>query len=135
MPPPYVNGARFDGTQMWFTVLVDDFDAHDYVEITGAATQTRGAFAMINHVVPVPEKTPDGKASVEIGVAPGPGRNFIEGDDVTVFIRVSRVWVTVLGKSSNDSDPDHPGGPKGEPRWGVRNFSELYPPQPAVDGP
>ena len=111
MPPPYVTSAKFVGGQMIFNVIVDDFDPGDYVEISGAATQVGGAFAAIHKVVPVPAKPtdPEAEASVDVPADPGSDKKFRKDLDVTVYIRIAKIWVTVLGEgppSVSTGQPD-----------------------------
>jgi len=117
---------------MIFNVIVDDFDPGDYVEISGAATQVGGAFAMIHKVEPVPNKPtdPEAEASVDVTVDPCSDKQFRKDQDVTVYIRIAKIWVTVLGEgppSDKTGQPDQ-GIPVDEgTMWGhVRHVGQLY---------
>ena|SRR5215471_18919241 len=114
MPNSYVTSAKITGGKIQLTVRVDDFKPEDntaeYVEISGQATQTAGAFANfydIQQVPPKPNAPADaddppgtvGAVHYEIDVtgAPIPHR-FTVDEDVTIVMRVAKVWLTVLGK-------------------------------------
>jgi len=135
MPPPYVTKVSSSATtgQMTFTVLIDgleeDVTEEEFIEVTGAATQVGGAFAMINQVVNSPTNVDDkGTGSVDVTVTPSPAKKFRPDLDVTVFLRVSRVWVTVLGQGQADRNSEHPEIiPAGEHRWGIpRASAQVY---------
>jgi len=134
MPPPYVTKvSSLTNGDIKFTVLIDgleeDVTEEEFIEVTGAATQVGGAFAMISQVVRAPENVDDkGTGSVDVTVTPSPAREFRKDLDVTVFLRVSRVWVTVLGQGQADRDPKHPDPiPPGEHRWGIpRASAQVY---------
>jgi hypothetical protein len=128
MPPdpsnPYVTSAKFAGGQMTFKVLVDDFqsDEEEYVEISGYATQTGGAFANIYQIAAIPAKANNtGKKDyVEVTAKTGPKKHFRSDQEVTVSIRVAKVWITVLG-----INPETTGLAAGE---------RVHPSQPPNDG-
>jgi hypothetical protein len=139
MPPPYVTSAKFAGGQMIFNVIVDGFDPGDYVEISGAATQVGGAFAAIHKVVPVPNKPtdPGAEASVDVTANPCSDKKFRKDLDVTVYIRIAKIWVTVLGEGRPPPDktgqtvPEDQGTPVDEgTMWGhVRQVAQMYAPK------
>lgn len=135
MPPPYVTrvSSSAANSDITFTVLLDGLEENvteeEFIEITGAATQVGGAFAMINRIVRAPTNVDDkGTGSVDVTATPSPDRKFRQDLDVTVFLRVSRVWVTVLGKGQADRDPKHPDPIRpGEHRWGIpRASAQVY---------
>src|SRR5690348_12969771 len=136
MPPPYVTSAKFVGGQMIFSVIVDDYDPGDYVEISGAATQVGGAFAAIHKVVSVPAKPadPKAKASVDVPADPGTDKKFRKDLDVTVYIRIAKIWVTVLGEGDPEppkTTPPDEGTPVDEgAKWGkIRHVAQMYDPK------
>lgn len=105
MPDSYVTEAAITNGQVQITVRVDAFQPSDYVEISGQATQTGGAFANFYDIRQVPAEPnapadPDdppgtaGHYQVNVSGAPIP-HQFTE-EDVTVVIRVAKVWLTVL---------------------------------------
>ena len=121
MPSPsnsYVTSATFNAAgQIELTVRVDNFPPGDYVEISGHATQTSGAFANYYsiEVVPAlpantsnPANPPAANApnTVTVTADPVPPQRFLPNEDVTVVVRVAKVWVTVLG-----------GQPQPKPAW------------------
>jgi hypothetical protein len=139
MPPdpsnPYVTSAKFAGGQMTFEVLVDDFqsDEEEYVEISGYATQTEGAFANIYKVVRIPAKANNNnkKEYVKVTVKTDPDKHFRIDRTVTVSIRVSKVWVTVLGINPKTTGlrvgPSQP--PNNGTTWDkVKKVAEMYDP-------
>lgn len=109
MPDPsnsFVTSAAFTTdaqsvTQIALAVQVDDFVEGETVEISGQATQIGGAFANYYDIQKVPAAVTgtDGKPhkTVTVTTHPIPEFPFVEGQQVTVVLRVSRVWVTVLG--------------------------------------
>jgi hypothetical protein len=132
LPPPgrpYVTSVKFAGGQLTFSVRVDDFqsDEEEYVEISGYATQTGGAFANIYNVATIPPKAngTNDPPPVDVTATPGPDKKFSKDQDITVAIRVSKVWVTVLGigvASENQLQTADDGT-----TWDtVRQVSEMY---------
>ena len=90
----FVTSATIDGRKMKFSVGVYGFEANEYVEIAGSATQSGGAFASIYEIAEVPAA---GDPSIDVTIEPRSTNQFKEGEDITVVIRVAKVWVTVLG--------------------------------------
>ena len=90
----FVTKATFKDGRITFSVGVFDFQAKEPVEISGYATQTGGAFANIYEIAQVPDTT---DRSVDVTVEPRSVKQFSKDQDVTVVIRVAKVWVTVLG--------------------------------------
>lgn len=107
---PYVYSVSMadDGNQISLVVEVTDFIATGgTVEISGQATQVNGAFANIFAYVDVKDATPgddnetrNGQPLMYVTVtAPiASTYRFRKDLDVTIFVRVSKVWVTVLGE-------------------------------------
>jgi hypothetical protein len=95
----FVTGASAKNGQITFSVEVDDFDANEYIEISGNATQAGGAFADIHAIAQIPATAggASGKPSVDVTVEPLSEQKFNDNEDITVFIQVAYVWVTVLG--------------------------------------
>jgi hypothetical protein len=107
MPHPWVYGATIipDG-KIRFSVEVTGLQTTEgAIEITGAATQVNGAFAPISYITDIaaaykgdpndPEQ--EDRYFVDVEAVPTSGQTFDRTLDVTVFVRVSKVWVTVLG--------------------------------------
>jgi hypothetical protein len=114
MPPPplpYVDSATIKGKRIIFRVDVTDFkDSQGFIEISGEATQDSGAFATIYAIVKVPKRANgvgDDKGKYYVNVSAGliPDHPFRKDRDVTVFVRVSKVWVTVLGEQASAGPP------------------------------
>jgi hypothetical protein len=103
MSNPYVTKVTFKDGQIVLTVQLDESLANESVEISGYATQDGGGFATFYDIQNTKEN-PDG--SVVIYVKAAPSQNFMNGQPVTVTLRASRVWVTVLAESQDG--PERP---------------------------
>lgn len=129
MPHPWVYSAKITGDKITFSVEVTDLQAtKGAIEITGQAMQVSGAFAPIYAITDVPD-APNGDPTdsnevgryfVDVEAKPTSDNSFKEDEDVTVFVRVSKVWVTVLGPGTDDG----PVGPNQTatnvgPIWGI----------------
>jgi len=107
-PHPYVISAKFTGGKLELGVLVDDFKSGGYVEVSGQATQTNGAFANFYNIEEVPDKPnvpadpsiPDDPDHycVYVSATPLPPTKFSKDLDVAAVFRVARLWLTVLGE-------------------------------------
>lgn len=86
------------GTQIALTVQVDNFESGKTVEISGHATQADGAFANYYDLRQVPAADPGngGHKVVTVTTRPIPPSQFGQDQEVTVVLRVSMVWATVL---------------------------------------
>jgi len=111
---PWVYSATATNGKIKFRVEVTDLQSTaGAVEVTGVATQVNGAFAPIFGVKNVPgrangdPKDPDQarRFFVDVDATPTPEHPFTPGEDVTVFTRASKVWVTVLGPGSDSPGP------------------------------
>jgi hypothetical protein len=129
MPHPWVYSAKVTGDKITFSVEVTDLQTtQGAIEVTGQAMQVGGAFAPIYAITDVPKAPngdPDdrneaGRYFVDVEATPNSGLSFVEEQDVTVFVRVSKVWVTVLGPGTDDG-PDGPNPRTKKPGllWGV----------------
>jgi hypothetical protein len=98
MGRPYVTGVTFNGGKIVLTVLLDTFLANKPVEISGFATQNSGGFATFYAIQSADENLDN---TVLMYVTATPSVAFKQGEDVTVTLRASSVWVTVLGESQN----------------------------------
>ena len=122
---PWVYSAKITDGKITFRVEVTDFkpDAGD-IEISGQATQEGGAFAPIYAIKNIPadavEGDPDdedqaGRSFVDVGVAQNSDYLFKNGQAVTVFVRVSKAWATVIGQSTTGLPSSvEPGQPASE---------------------
>jgi hypothetical protein len=109
MPYPYVGSAVITGNQITFRVVVTDFKTTEGgIEISGQATQVGGALAEISAIAQVPAAPngDNGEYFVEVTADTIPPKRFRKDQDVTVFVRVSKVWVTVLGEHSTGPQPE-----------------------------
>jgi len=102
MPRPFVTNVTFKGGEMVLTVELDKFLANKPVEISGYATQNSGGFATFYDIQSVGE-TPAGTVVMYVKATPATAFNI--GDDVTVSLRASSVWVTVLGEGQDGEMP------------------------------
>jgi hypothetical protein len=125
MPHPWVYSAKITDGKITFRVEVTDFKpTAGVIEVSGQATQVGGAFAPIYAISEVPakpngdenEEEERGRSFVDVEADPTPEHPFTGDQDVTVFVRVSKVWVTVLGEGTDDPKPT----PRvnGGPTWG-----------------
>jgi hypothetical protein len=126
---PWVYSAMInnDGT-ITFRVEVTDLRAtKKAIEISGMATQDNGAFAPIYRIIDMP-KEPNGDSDdleergryfLDATAAPTTDQPFDASLKITIFVRVSKVWVTVLGPGSDDPVTSREVPPKPRPTWGV----------------
>jgi hypothetical protein len=128
MPPnldpvhPYVDSVSMaSAKEITLSVEVTDFETtKGAIQISGQATQDSGALATFNEVVDFAKKARhkgDGWF-VDVTAKTIPPTQFDPAQEITVFVRVARVWVTVLGQGG-DINPrvTHPdGGPA--THWG-----------------
>lgn len=133
MPRPYVTSATIKNDMIEISVEVDPSDPGTYVEVSGSATQTGGAFANFYDIQPVPTapNDPDDPNSTDryvfVSAHPIPPNKFREDQDVTVVIRVGKVWLTVLGKGPTVAETSDSFQKAGEgTMWNtVRKVSEI----------
>jgi len=111
MPPqpdsrPYVNSAIIKNNEIEITVELDHPDSGSYVEVSGSATQSSGAYA---NFYDVGEATPGltdpngAYPTVNVSARPLPPNKFRKDEDVTFVIKVAKVWLTVLGPHGSGS--------------------------------
>jgi hypothetical protein len=131
-PYPYVDSATINGDKIQLSVGVDNWDAGTYIEISGSASQTGGAFANFYDIQPVPDhpNDPDDPESphryVFVSAHPLPPNKFREDEDVTTVIRVGKVWLTVLGKEKQAAQPEGTQPAREGAKWGVlRKVAEI----------
>ena len=108
MPPqpqvhPFVTSAMIKNDLIELTVEFDHLDSGSYVEVSGSATQTGGAYANFYDVAEVPDGFSDTNGpnpSVTVSAHALPPNKFRKDQDVTCVIRTGKVWLTVLGQGS-----------------------------------
>jgi hypothetical protein len=108
MPPqppvhPFVKSAMIKNDLIELTVELDHLDSGSYVEVSGSATQTGGAYANFYDVTEVPADLSDTNGpnpSVTVSAHALPPNKFRKDEDVTCVIRTGKVWLTVLGPQS-----------------------------------
>jgi hypothetical protein len=130
MPIPYVNSAAIKNDKIELSVELDASDSGTYVEISGSATQTGGAFANFYDVQQVPTTSSDpgepDKRYVSVSAHPLPPNHFRDDQDVTAVIRVAKVWLTVLGRGYTTSQENPPPPAQEGTKWEqVRKVSEI----------
>ena len=130
MPHPYVTSAEIKDGMIWIGVEADEYPAGSWIEISGHATQTGGAFANFYDIQPVPDPTTedsrDGKphSDVYVKAHPLPPSKFKLTEDVTIVVRVGKVWLTVLGRTYNPSEKGLAAG--NGTKWDqLREWSEV----------
>jgi hypothetical protein len=80
------------------SIDVDSFMPNESVEISGYVAQNHGAYATINEFQEINAKLGQ-TAHLTVTAKPAPAAPaFQQSDDVMVFVRVAKVWVTVLGE-------------------------------------
>lgn len=111
----YVTKAQLENNKIVLTVQVDGFEPGDALEISGQATQNNAAFATFDEIKDIPGTKagakagtgspayPNGKSSLPVTADPVVAEKFEAEKDLTIVVRVAKVWVTVLSK-----DPDNP---------------------------
>jgi hypothetical protein len=102
---PYVDSVSMNGDQITLKVEVTDFKTTEGgIEISGQATQVGGAFAAFSQIVDIATATTetdaDGKELLFVTVTADtiPPYRFKKEQDITIFVRVAKAWVTVLGE-------------------------------------
>lgn len=115
---PYVDSVSMNGDQITLKVEVTDFKTTEGgIEISGQATQVGGAFASFSEIVDIAtataEKAADGEESLFATVTADtiPPYRFRKDQDVTIFARVAKAWVTVLGEQAQGVTSDEAGQP------------------------
>ena len=97
---PYVYSVSLDGNQLTLLVEVTNFQGTEgAIEVSGQASQVNGAFANISSFVDIAHATANAKGELVATVTANadPAHPFTGGEDVTIFVRVAKVWITVLG--------------------------------------
>jgi hypothetical protein len=127
---PWVYSVTKTDGKITFQVEVTDFKptAKDIgisgdIEISGQATQVNGAFARISCITNMTDSfkgTGDDKDRdfVNVEATPIGEQSFTEDEDVTVFVQVSKVWVTVLGAGVELGQGSAQGSTE-RPTWGI----------------
>ena len=134
MPPnldpshPYVDSLSMAfPDKISLSVEVTDFETtKGGIEISGQATQDSGALATFSEVVDFARdatQTNDGWF-VNVTAKTIPPVQFDKDEEITVFVRVARVWVTVLEQGA-DTEVSGSGG-DALTKWGrVKGSSQL----------
>jgi hypothetical protein len=83
------------------TVEFAHLDSGSYVEVSGSASQTGGAYANFYDVAEIPANLSDPggpNPSVTVSAHSLPPNRFTKEQDVTCVIRTGKIWLTVLGQ-------------------------------------
>jgi hypothetical protein len=102
---PYVDSVSMDDACEQITLRVEVTDLKNTqggIEVSGVATQVGGAVATFSKVVDIDtaeSETEGGNTYWFVFVTADtiPPHHFTLNEDITVFVRVAKVWVTVLG--------------------------------------
>lgn len=136
MPPqpqvhPFVTSAMIKNGSIELTVELDHLDSGAYVEVSGSASQTGGAYANFYEVKEVPNgfsDTSGSNPSVTVSAHALPPNKFRKDQDVTCVIRTGKVWLTVLAPQGTVVGPKTIPVPMAEEstRWDViRKVSHI----------
>jgi hypothetical protein len=145
MPHSYVDSVTLTNNQLTLQVEVSDFRASGgYVEVSGQASQVGGALAVIYQTVNVPQAPAPAPAPAANGNGNGTGNEaqeyFVEvtaapvagsvafqaGQDISVFVRVARVWLTVLGNDPAAAPVDNVAAPSPGVTWDLLRAVTEY---------
>jgi hypothetical protein len=105
MSLPYVTDVSLKDGKIVLTIQLEKDWVNESVEISGYATQNNGAFATF-YDIQSGKENPAGK--VVMFVKATPTAQFQAGEPVTVALRASRVWVTVLTETLDGQQSSHP---------------------------
>lgn len=86
------------GNTLQVSIEVDAFMPGESVEISGYVAQDHGAFATINEFQTIPGKLGEIAYLTVMATPVATSDPFQQGQDVTVFLRTSKVWFTVLAE-------------------------------------
>jgi len=129
MSHPYVISAEIKGNFIEIGVDASNYVAGDYIEISGHATQTGGAFANFYAITEVE----DPSISVPVQAHPLPPNQFRASEDVSIVVRVGKVWLTVLGRPYDKTQEGQ--AAKNGTRWDqLKKWSEVNRSSDAKDG-
>jgi hypothetical protein len=128
---PYVRSATINNGLIEMTVELGPPDAGSYVEVSGSATQTGGAFANFYGIgeAKVDLASPSGSnPTVKISAHALPPNKFRNHEDVTFVIRVAKVWLTILGPNPLGLNPATKGPAVDGMTWDqIKRVSHLNP--------
>jgi hypothetical protein len=108
-----------DDTTIRIRVGVDAFLPNEWVEISGYVTQDGGAFAYFNEFR-MTGGTPGSTTPLDVHAKrAGDSEPFQRGQDVTVFVRASKVWVTVLAEGQDQPSGELTGYAEDGRKWSM----------------
>jgi len=142
MSDPYVTSATItnDGKIQLSVQVINAQDSNftpgEYVEISGQATQTNGAFANFYDIQKIPagpngdENDPNDRDNYYIYVTGSPSPHKFRNDrDVSVIARVARLWLSVLKGQTQPQTPTRTSGLDPTARagavWKVKTYSQI----------
>jgi len=100
------------------SIDVDAFMPNESVEVSGYVAQNHGAYATINEFQKINAKL-GRTAHLTVTAKPAPtAPAFQQGDDVMVFVRVAKVWLTVLGEGQAQPSGIAPNKAEAGSVWG-----------------
>ena len=106
MPDSRVTNAAIHGDHIGLVVNVAAFAEGECVEVSGCATQAYepegdGGFATFSETQKI-GKTNTGEPAI-LKVRAKLTKGFQDGPDITVFVRVAKVWITVLSQETSSA--------------------------------
>ena len=117
MSHPRVYSVTCTGGKITARVEVTDFQTTEgAIEITGEATQVNGAWAHISTIANRARAIHHGgKLFVDVEGVLTPDHKLNANEDITISVRASKTWVTVLGPGTDEPDQGTPVGQI----WGI----------------
>jgi hypothetical protein len=107
MPYPYVKSATLKNNVITLTLEFDHPDSGSYVEISGSATQTSGAYANFYGITETTSGLTDPAGpnpTATVSATPQPPNNFRADEDVTFVVMAGARWLTVLSVNPHPGD-------------------------------
>ena len=121
MPDSHVVSAKINGKKnIVLSIYVDAFLPGESVEISGYAMQDYdGGFATFSKVQTIKPSKSGVAPTLTVTATTVPGKGFVQGQDVTICLQVSKVWMTVLSeqKPTASVEPESQPAPK-DYQWG-----------------
>ena len=141
MPDSHVISAKINGKKnIVLSIYVDAFIPGESVEISGYAMQDYdGGFATVSEVQTINPSESGAAATLTVTATTVPGKEFVEGQDVTIVLQVSKVWMTVLSEQRPSASYEPASQPAPEHHeWGFVETvggPDKYPSRPPQSTP
>jgi Animal haem peroxidase len=117
-------------------VNVYGFDGGTPVELSGHATQTNGAVASFYQVQTTPAHDGETVALWVKSIAAVPPNKFVTGFPVTVVVRATEAWITILDKDTDSGATSEIAGSGAlSGAWKSSNFGWAVTPSPSKSSP